>query len=141
MSADLSFRMRIFIAAGPEDVWRALTEADLSARWWDPIRSADWRVGGRVVYEVSDGHTIGCEVLEMDPPRRLVMTFDCDAYPDHPPTRLTWEIEPVEGGCMLEMHHGGFQRPDLGLHDVCRLWPGMLAALIRLVEGLPEART
>lgn len=134
MTADLAFRMQIFIAGPPEEVWRVLTSNDLAHRWWDPVRSADWRVGGTVVYDVADKGRIDCKVLEMDPPRRLVTTFDCDVYPDDPATRVTWEIEPVEGGSLLRMVHDRFPSHDLGLHEVCRHWPRIIGDLKALVE-------
>jgi uncharacterized protein YndB with AHSA1/START domain len=135
MSSDLAFRMQIFIAGPPEDVWRILTSDGLAARWWDPVRSSEWRVGGRVIYDVADEGRIDCDILEMDPPRRLVTTFDCDVYPDHPPTRVTWEIEPVEGGSLLRMVHDRFPSHDRGLDDVCRHWPQIIADLKKLVES------
>jgi uncharacterized protein YndB with AHSA1/START domain len=135
MSADLAFRMQLFIAASPEDVWTVLTSDELARRWWDPVRSSDWRVGGQVVYEVAEKGRIDCDILEMDPPRRLVTTFDCDVYPDHPPTRVTWEIEPVEGGSLLRLVHDAFPSHDTGLHEVCQHWPRIVSDLKALVES------
>ena len=135
MNRDLAFRMQIFIEAPPDDVWHALTDPETTGEWWDPIRSADWRVGGRVVYEPGDGLTIQAEVLEVDRPRRLSFTFDAEAFPDHPPSRVAWEIEPVAGGCLLRLVHDGFPSTGLGLAEVSKHWPAMLATLKRLLEG------
>jgi uncharacterized protein YndB with AHSA1/START domain len=126
--------MQIFIQASAEEIWEALTTSELLSQWWDRIRSADWRVGGLVVLEASSGSKIDCEVLEIEPNRRLVTTFDCDAYPEHPPTRVTWEIEPVEGGCLLLLIHDEFPSVDKGLNDVCQHWPMMIADLKRVIE-------
>jgi uncharacterized protein YndB with AHSA1/START domain len=134
MKTDLSFRMQIFIQASAEEIWEALTTSELLSQWWDRIREADWRVGGLVVLEAGSGAKIDCEVLEIEPNRRLVTTFDCDAYPEHPPTRVTWEIESVEGGCLLRLIHDEFPSPDMGLDDVCQHWPTMIADLKRVLE-------
>ncbi len=134
---DLSFRMQIFIDAAAEEVWRSLTDPDQLARWWDPVRSAEWRVGGSVVFDVGTEYKIDCDVLEFDPPRRLVTTFDCDAYPEHPSTRVTWEIEPLDRGCLLRLVHDEFPSTELGLHDVCQHWPTMIATLKGLLETDP----
>jgi len=134
MSADLAFRMQVFIAATAEKIWGVRTDSERAKDWWDPVIRADWRSGGRVVYGVGEKFKIDCDILEMDPPRRLVTTFDCDAYPEHPPTRVTWEIEPVEGGCLLRMIHDRFPSTDLGLADVSRHWPGIIGALVRVIE-------
>ena len=141
MKHDLSFRMQVFIDAEPAVVWRTLTDSDLLGRWWNTVRSSEWRTGGLVVFDVGEEYRIDCEVLEIDPPRRLVTTFDCDQYPEHPPTRVTWDIEPAEGGSMLRMAHDGFPSADRGLHDVCIHWPTMIADLKRISEGdLAEVR-
>lgn len=135
MKKDLAFRMQIFIAGSPEKVWTALTDNETSGLWWDPVRTADWKKGGQVVYDVSRGkYKIDCDILEYDPPRRLVTTFDCDAYPEHPPTRVTWEIEPVDGGSLLRLVHDEFPSHDKGLDDVCKHWPTIVATFKKLVE-------
>jgi len=134
MSTDLSFRMQIFVEAPPERIWAALTEDEFTSQWWDRILQADWRPGGEVVLQAGNGARIDCEVLTCEPHRRLAYTFDCDGFPTHPRSRVTWEIEEVEGGCLLRLVHDRFPRPDLGLHDVCRHWPTMVADLKRLLE-------
>jgi len=135
---NLAFRMQTFIGGTPEQVWRALTTPDLSAVWWDRIVEADYRPGGRILYEVKEGITIDGEILEVEAPRRLVFTFHCNAFPDHPRSRVSWDIEPVEGGCLLNLVHDGFPRADLGLSEVSRHWPSILGDLRRCVEEDPR---
>lgn len=137
MNHDLAFRMQIFIEGTADQVWEALTTQEQLSQWWDPLRSADWNPGGMVVFDVDDGYKIDCEIIEIDRPRTLVMTFDCDRYPDHPPTRVRWEVEPVEGGCLLRLVHDGFPSVDKGLADVSQHWPTMIADMKRLIEAQP----
>jgi uncharacterized protein YndB with AHSA1/START domain len=57
------------IAAPPETVWRAFSEPDLAADWLAPggMRTEP---GERFTLD-EDGRKIDCEVLEVDPARRL----------------------------------------------------------------------
>jgi uncharacterized protein YndB with AHSA1/START domain len=63
---------------------------------------SSWEPGARIVYEYPDGKVAADgEVLEIEPPRRLAMTFHARWDPDieaEGPVRMTWEIEPSDGG-------------------------------------------
>jgi uncharacterized protein YndB with AHSA1/START domain len=50
---------------------------------------------------------VECEVLEIDEPRRLSYTWVGD--PKHPPTVVTWTLEPTAAGTRLRLEHAGFQ--------------------------------
>jgi uncharacterized protein YndB with AHSA1/START domain len=101
---------RVYIKAAPEAVWDAITDPEWNARYGFPGRSEyDLRPGGpfRAVATpevqamgmpetLADG-----EVVEADPPRRLVQTWRFLFPPDlieEGPTRVTWEIEGDDGG-------------------------------------------
>ncbi len=101
---------RVYIRATPEAVWEAITTPEWSARYG---------YGGRVEYELRAGGAyrahaseeflaagapevvIDGEVIEADPPRRLVQTWRMlmdDDLRAEGFTRLTYELEPAEGG-------------------------------------------
>jgi uncharacterized protein YndB with AHSA1/START domain len=71
------------LEAPPEKVWRAVTEPDLRAAW---LGEAEGRA---------------CEVIEADPPERLVLGWTLD----EPASTVTIEIEPREGGSRLTITH------------------------------------
>lgn len=98
---------RIFIKATPEATWAAITQPELSARYFHGSRiDTTGEVGSPFRYHSPDGASLwGDEtVLESDPPRRLVVTwrslYDPDLV-DEPASRVTWEIEAQEGGYVL----------------------------------------
>lgn len=70
------------IAATPEDLYKAWTEPELMRKWMARTVEADVRVGGRYRMEVDQPggavHVFTGEYLELQPPRRLVMTFRVD---------------------------------------------------------------
>jgi uncharacterized protein YndB with AHSA1/START domain len=80
-----AFTLTRRIAARPAIVFDALTTADGVASWWGPseqpvtLAEMDARIGGafRVRFKTDDGleHEASGEFLEMDPPRRVVMSW------------------------------------------------------------------
>jgi uncharacterized protein YndB with AHSA1/START domain/DNA-binding transcriptional ArsR family regulator len=93
----------VYIKASPERIWRAITDGVETEQYYYGTRvGSDWRPGSRIVYEYPDGSVAADgEVVDIDPPRRLVMTFQARWNPElvaEGPARMSWEIEPSEGG-------------------------------------------
>jgi uncharacterized protein YndB with AHSA1/START domain len=94
---------QVFIKASPEAIWEAITKPEFTARYFH---------GARITV-VPDGYrSLGPndelwgeeEVLEFDPPRRLVHSWRSLYDPEmaaEEPSRVTWEIEPQEDGTTL----------------------------------------
>ena len=84
-------------------------------------------------------------MLESDPPRRLVSTFDArwdeEVAPD-PPSRITWEIEAAgEGLSRLTVVHDGFSGATATYRAVAGGMPFILSGLKTLLEtGEPLMR-
>jgi uncharacterized protein YndB with AHSA1/START domain len=104
------------IAAPPERVFHALTTKEI-VDWWvrpgvfDTKKwSGDVRVGGR--WRAS-GHAHGQpyvlegEFLEVDPPRKLVHTWQRAGAPGQP-TIVTYLLEALDGGTRITLRHEGF---------------------------------
>ena len=93
----------VYIKAAPDRVWRAITEGDETVRYYYGTRVAsDWTAGAPLTYAHPDGSTAADgKVLEIDPGRRVVMSFhprwDSEAESEGP-VRMTWEVEPAEDG-------------------------------------------
>jgi uncharacterized protein YndB with AHSA1/START domain len=106
------------IAAPPERVFRALTTDEIT-RWWGSDElyrttgfTADLRVGGRWRSEGTgrDGAAFAVEgeFLEIDAPRKLVQTWRPTWDPAAAATRITYRLEPIDGGTRLTLRHEGF---------------------------------
>ncbi|MCV2395319.1 SRPBCC family protein [Actinotalea sp. M2MS4P-6] len=103
---------QIFIKASPDAIWEAITKPEFSARYFYGSRvETTGEPGTPFRYHSPDGTSLwGDEtVLESDPPRRLVVTWRSLYDPrlaDEPASRVTWQIEPQDGGiCLLTVVH------------------------------------
>ena len=99
------------------------------------IVTSDWTPGSR--YEgLGDGNLIfSGENLEVDPPRRLVQSFDAqwgDDVKTEGTSRVTWEIEPVGDSCRLVVTHDQLRE---GANDqLYGGWMMILSGLKTLLE-------
>jgi uncharacterized protein YndB with AHSA1/START domain len=101
---------RVFIKATPEAIWDAITNPEFNQRYGYRGRSDyDLRPGGafravatpEMVELGMPEQLLDGEVVEADPPRRLVQTWRVlwdPAMTAEGFTRLTWEIEPGDAG-------------------------------------------
>lgn len=106
MKRDLHFDA--FYPHPPERVWNALTRREAIARW---LMENDFepRVGHRFQLRAKpqpgwDG-IVHCEVLELDPPRRLAWSWKSNAPLD---TVLTITLTAEGNGTRLRLAHTGF---------------------------------
>jgi uncharacterized protein YndB with AHSA1/START domain/DNA-binding transcriptional ArsR family regulator len=93
----------VLIRATPDRVWKAITDGVETERYYYGTRvDSDWSVGGRIVYAYPDGSVAADgEVLEIDPGRRVLMTFHARWSPEidaEGPVRMAWEVEPAGEG-------------------------------------------
>ncbi len=145
MSDRPAYRYVTYIEATPERVWEALTDEDLTARYWGHRNVSDWGPGSRWEHQRVDGSGIADvvgTVLTSDPPHRLVITFDAPADP-HPddPTVVTFEIEPYHEIVRLTVTHENLRTRE-DLEAVGAGWPAVFANLKSLLETghvLPRA--
>ena len=101
---------RVYIKATPEAIWEALTQPEWTVRYgYAPVVEYELRSGGAFRAHANEGmKALGCpdvisdgEVIEAEPPRRLVQTWRMTMTPELAAeafTRLTYEIAPVRGG-------------------------------------------
>ena len=152
---------RVYIKATREAIWDAITKPEWTERYGYGGRGEfDLRPGGTYRGFTTDAmRSMGApdvavegEVIEADPPRRLVLTWHFVMDPElaaERVTRLTYEIEPRSGGVTrLTVIHDLEGAPKLalllsgGMEDVGAGggWAWMLSDLKSLLEtGEPLA--
>jgi len=104
----------IYINASPERIWRALTDGEDTVRYYYGTRVvSDWRVGSHIRYDYPDG-TVAAdgEVIAVDPPTRLEMTFIARWDPDFEAegaVRQVWQIEADDNASKLTVTTSGLK--------------------------------
>jgi uncharacterized protein YndB with AHSA1/START domain len=129
----------IYIAATPEKVFEALTDAKMSERYWHGnYVVSDWKVGSPFALKLRrpDKEITG-EVLEYDPPRRLAYTFR-SALAGHEgenPSRVTFELERQKDQVKLTIVHDQFEPGSKVFESISLGWPLVLSSLKSFVEN------
>ncbi|WP_024799950.1 metalloregulator ArsR/SmtB family transcription factor [Nocardia sp. BMG51109] len=135
-----------YIRATPEQVWQALTDADLTARYWGHANVSDWQPGSPWEHRRTDGSgvvDVYGRVLETEPPTRLVITFD-DKPADEPErdaSVVTFLVEPHQDIVRLTVTHENLPNNEMR-QGISQGWPAVLANLKSLLETgevLPQA--
>jgi uncharacterized protein YndB with AHSA1/START domain/DNA-binding transcriptional ArsR family regulator len=133
--SELKHVYEVYVAATPERVWQALTESEFTKQYYygNSVES-DWTPGSPMVYTNPDGsHSIECEVVEADPPKRLVHTFFFPGT-EESPSRCTWTIEPRGAASLLTLVHDEFDGETSTFKSVAHGWVPILSGLKTLLE-------
>jgi uncharacterized protein YndB with AHSA1/START domain len=137
MSDEPAFVYVIYIASTPDKVFRALTDPEMSKRYWFGYAlPSDWRAGS-AFYLMKDGKCTNTgKVLEYDPPRRLSYSFhsEHDGLEIEEPSRVVFDLEEINGQVKLTMTHDGFDADSKVFPKICVGWPAVLSSLKSLLE-------
>jgi uncharacterized protein YndB with AHSA1/START domain len=126
----------IYIRTTPERLWEAITDPDIRAKYQFGMRQqCDYTPGARLEM-FGGGSLIGeGEILEVDPPNRLVQSMLAlwgEDVKAEGPSRITWEIQQVEDSCRLTVTHDQLRE---GANDqLFGGWPMILSGLKTWLE-------
>jgi uncharacterized protein YndB with AHSA1/START domain/DNA-binding transcriptional ArsR family regulator len=127
----------IYIRTTPQRLWEAITDPAIRSKYnFGASITSDWKVGSS--YEMtSPGGLLGeGEILESDPPRRLVQSMVAlwgEDVKSEGTSRITWEIEPIgDDSCRLTVVHDQLRE---GANDqLYGGWPMILSGLKTWLE-------
>jgi uncharacterized protein YndB with AHSA1/START domain len=127
----------IYIKTTPERLWEAIVSEEMRARYSFGVGTvSDWTPGSEYKASVPGVIDIaGGENLEVDPPRRLVQSFNAlwsEEVQKEGTSRVTWEIEPVGTSCRLRVTHD--QLDEDANNELYGGWPMILSGLKTLLE-------
>ena len=130
---------QIYIRATPERIWQGLTDSDLVRQYYfGSVIDSEFKAGAAITYKQPDTGRIDItgDVIEADPPRRLVHSFKVawDPDVDDPPTRVTWEITQMGDSCLVSVTHDGFTDENATFASTRDGWPMILSGLKTLLE-------
>jgi uncharacterized protein YndB with AHSA1/START domain len=141
---------RVEITVPPDRVFCALTTEELT-KWWgaegqyrttkfsiDPRPGGQWRTDG-VGADGTSFH-VGGEVVEIDPPHRLVQTWK-SSWDKGTPTTVSYLLEPVDGGTRVTVRHFGFAGRPESCDDHTEGWQHVLGWLAAHLNPAAVGRT
>jgi uncharacterized protein YndB with AHSA1/START domain len=131
----------IYIKTTPEKLWQAIIDPDMRAKYTFGLKvKSDWQPGSpyQGAGEGPDGKPVlvmDGENLEVDPPRKLVQSFNARWSEDvaaEGTSRVTWEITQIADSCRLTVIHD--QLKDGANSQLYGGWPMVLSGLKTLLE-------
>ena len=128
----------IYIHTTPERLWEAITDPEIRSKYNFGMGAiSDWKQGSHI--ELASPKAKGLlgegDVLEVDPPRRLVHSMVAlwsDDVKNEGVSRVTWQIEPVGDSCHLTLTHDDLR--DGANAELYGGWPMILSGLKTWLE-------
>jgi uncharacterized protein YndB with AHSA1/START domain len=128
-----------YIKTTPEKLWEALVTPEFTKQYWLGVSQvSDWKVGSPWKLVFDDGRVADTgEVLEIDPPRKLVVSWQNEFRPElkeEGHSRATFEIVAVGELAMLTVTHEIDREGSKLIEAVSGGWPAILSSLKTLLE-------
>lgn len=128
-----------YIRTTPTELWNALTDEEFTQQYWFGVRlQSDWTVGAPWKMLYPDGRlTDSGEVLEVDPPKRLVLRWRNEFRPELTAegyARCVFELEPTGDVVKLTVTHSIDVDNSQLITAVSGGWPRILSNLKSLLE-------
>lgn len=142
--SDPAFIYTIYIRAPIEKVWAAITDNENErAWWWNTHHESDFKPGSKLTYIRNGELDVEGEILESDPPNRLVHTFRVGGPgPQHDEgyTNVEYKLELTDNVTKLTVTHSGFVNDSKLRMGISNGWPAILSNLKSTLEtGEPIA--
>jgi uncharacterized protein YndB with AHSA1/START domain len=127
------------IRTTPEKLWQALTQPEFTRRFWvNTAQECEWKQGATWRLMIPDGRVGDAgEVVEIDPPRKLVLTWQNHMFPEitaEGHSRMTYLLEPMGSSVKLTLTHTMDKPESKLIKAVSGGWPMILSSLKSLLE-------
>ena len=136
-----------YIRTTPEKLWQGLTDPEFTRRFWcECWQESEWKTGASWRLMIPDGRVGDSgEILEIDPPRRLVVSWRNEFKPElreEGYSRMTYELEKPGESVKLTVIHEVDRTGSKFIEAVSGGWPLILASLKSFLEtGKPLEET
>ena len=129
-----------YIRTAPQKLWSALTHDTefMKQYWFGTHCQSEWTAGSSWKMVYPDGRiTDAGEIVEADPPRRLVIRWQHKQKPEltaEGESRCTIELEPIGSAVKLTITHTIERETSKLIEAVSGGWPKILSNLKSLLE-------
>jgi uncharacterized protein YndB with AHSA1/START domain len=129
-----------FIRTTPQKLWDALTRPEFIRQYWfDMTQESEWKPGASWTMKFADGRVADAgEVLEIDPPRRLVLKWRNEFREElkaEGPARCVYDIEQDGEIVKLTVTHTIEKDNAKFIEAVAGGWPRILSSLKSMLEA------
>lgn len=130
-----------YIRTTPQKLWSALTEdVEFMKQYWFGVHcESQWVAGSSWKMVSPSGQILDAgEIVEADPPRRLVIRWQHQNKPElkaEGESRCTMELEPTGAAVKLSITHSIEREPSKLIEAVSGGWPKILSNLKSLLES------
>ena len=145
-SGKLEYTYELFIGAPVGKVWQGLIDQEMTKQWVYGTRLDSKLKKGAPYAYIGDGDfkVVDGEILEIDPEKRLVMTWSAhwdDKVDKDRPSRVTYELSSVGAATTkLRLVHDDFDGETATYASSVGSWAQMMSSLKTLLEtGKPLA--
>jgi uncharacterized protein YndB with AHSA1/START domain len=137
-----------YIRTTPQKLWDALTEPEFQKQYWFGMpQESDWKKGSSWAMKFEDGRVADAgEVLDIDPPRRLVLKWRNEFRPELKEegfSRCEYLLEQDAEIVKLTVTHSIEKDQAKFIEAVSGGWPRILSSLKSFLESgnaLPNTR-
>jgi uncharacterized protein YndB with AHSA1/START domain len=118
MSEDGSFETTVELNAPVQEVFRHLTDPVAMIRWMGQHAALEPAPGGAFEVDIN-GIPVRGQYLEVDPPRRVVVSWGVAGSTGMPPgaTRVEFTLSPTEAGTRLRLVHRDLPPDEMEMHS------------------------
>jgi uncharacterized protein YndB with AHSA1/START domain len=134
-----TFAYVTYIRTTPEELWSALTDGEFMKQYWFGSHcESEWTPGSAWTLMNPSGEiTDSGEIVESDPPRKLVIRWQQQNKPElnaEGPSLCTIELEPSSTAVKLSITHTIERDPSKFIVAVSGGWPKIMSNLKSLLE-------
>ena len=133
----VQFVYETYLSTTPEELWNALIDPKVTAKYWERENVSDWHPGSRWEHRnLDEEHRVDLVGKVVAPPSRLVLTWTlpADEANEDKHTRVTFSIEPIRGVVHLTVIHDRLLPGSEMLKGITEGWPMVLSSLKSLLE-------
>ena len=134
------FVYTIYIAANAATVWNGLIDKEVTEKYWGRHNVSDWKEGSKWEHTRTDGSgtvDVHGHVLECDPPRKLVVTWngpDGSKTQEAHPSVVTYDLVALGPDTKLTVTHSKLDKGSVMHEGVTQGWQALMSNLKSLLE-------
>ncbi|MCU1455447.1 MAG: putative regulatory protein (ArsR-family) [Acidimicrobiales bacterium] len=133
--AAVPFDKSVFVPLPADETFAFITQPERLRRWQAVAARIDLRAGGSYRWTITPGSTAAGTVTEVEPGKRVVLSWGWEGDDGLPPgaSTVTITLAPTDGGTFVRLVHEGLDEEQAANH--ARGWDHYLDRLVAAASG------